>query len=61
MPLNPQIEALLAMMAQAPAVDFAAATPQDVRASYDQSMMVGAPPAVGRVENLDLDLEGRTI
>ncbi len=61
MPLNPQIEALLAMMAQAPAVDFAAATPQEVRASYDQSMMVGAPPAVARVENLDLDLEGRTI
>lgn len=61
MPLNPQVEALLAMMAQAPAVDFASATPQEVRASYDQSMMAGAPPQMARVENLELPLDGRTI
>ena len=47
MPLNPQIEALLAMMAQAPALEIATATAEEVRASYDQSMMVGAPPGAG--------------
>ena len=61
MPLNPQVEAMLAMFAAAPTVDYAAASPQDVRALFDVPMLFGEPPAVARVEDLTLDLPGRSI
>jgi len=61
MPLNPHIAALLDMMAQAPKLDFATASVADVRAAYDQSMQVGAPPAVASVRDVSLSLDGRTI
>lgn len=61
MPLNPQVQALLEFMAQAPAIDFQNVTPQEVRAFYDQSMLVGEPPAVAKVSGLKLPLEGRTL
>lgn len=61
MSVNPQVQALLAMMAQAPALDLKTATPADVRASYDQSMQVGAPPQVAEVRNLSIALDGRTL
>lgn len=61
MPLNPHIAALLEMMAQAPQLDIATASVSDVRAAYDQSMQVGAPPAVASVRDVSIPLDGRTI
>lgn len=61
MPLNPQVEALLQMMAQAPKIDFAAASAAEVRAAYDQSLMLGDPPSVARVEDIAIPLHGRTL
>lgn len=61
MALNPQIAALLEMMAQAPQIDFATASVADVRAVYDQSMQIGAPPSVASVRDVSIPLEGRTI
>jgi acetyl esterase len=61
MTVNPQVQALLAMMAQAPQLDLETATVADFRAMYDQSMLVGAPPAVARVENVSMALDGRTL
>lgn len=61
MPLNPQIAALLEMMAQAPQIDFATVSVSEVRAAYDQSMQVGVPPAVGSVREVSVALDGRTI
>jgi acetyl esterase len=61
MPLNPQVEALLAMMAEAPAIDFATVSPAEVRAAYDQSMQVGDPPAVASVRDVPMALDGRTL
>lgn len=61
MTLNPQVEALLAMMAQAPQIDFEAASPEEVRALYDQTMQMGAPPAVAAVREVSIPLSGRTI
>ena len=43
MPLNPQVEAMLAMFAAAPTVDYAAASPQDVRALFDVPVEGKAP------------------
>ena len=61
MPLNPQIEAMLAFLAQAPQLDFANASLAEIRAASDQPMQQGAPPEVDRVENIEMPLEGRTL
>ncbi|MEY4721291.1 MAG: chloramphenicol hydrolase [Pseudomonadota bacterium] len=61
MPLNPQVEALLALMAQAPQPDFATMTAAEVRANSDTPMAFGPPPEVAQVRELDLPLEGRTL
>jgi acetyl esterase len=61
MTLNPAVEALLGMMAQAPQTDFETATPEEVRAAYAQSMAVGEPIAMARVENMVIPLEGRDL
>lgn len=61
MPLNPQIEALLQFMAQAPQVDFATAAPADVRLLFDNPIPLAAPPQMGRVEAVSMALPGRTI
>ncbi len=61
MPLNPQVEALLQMMAQMPALDFATASPADIRAVFDNPIPLIAPPQVARVENLEIELEGRNL
>ncbi|HMS19866.1 alpha/beta hydrolase [uncultured Sphingorhabdus sp.] len=61
MPLNPQVEALLQFMAQAPQIDFATATPAEVRAAYDQSMLQGEPPKVASVRDIAIALDGRTL
>lgn len=61
MPLNPQVEALLAMMAQAPALDFGSVTVEELRASADIPMAFGDPPKVATVRDLDIPLTGRTL
>lgn len=61
MPMNPQVEALLAMFAQMPPVDYATITAPALRETADQPMQMGPPPAVARVEDLTLDLPGRSI
>jgi acetyl esterase len=61
MPLNPQVEALLQFMAQMPPIDFATATPADVRAVFDIPMPLAAPPSMARVEDVSMALEGRSI
>jgi acetyl esterase len=61
MPLNPQVEALLQMMAQMPALDFATASPADIRAVFDNPMPLAAPPQVARVENIEVELQGRNL
>jgi len=61
MPLNPQVEALLTMMAAMPKTDYATVTPAEVRAVFDNPMAFGDPPAVAKVQDLELALEGRTL
>lgn len=61
MPLNPQVEALLAMMAQAPQPDFTTMTAAEVRAVSDTPMAFGPPPEVAGVRDLSLPLDGRTL
>lgn len=61
MPVNPQIAALLEMMAQAPAADFATVSPEGLRVLLDQPMQMGPPPAMARVEAVSLALDGRTL
>lgn len=61
MPLNPQVEALLAAMAGIPVPDPATATPAQMRAANDVPMAMGPPIAMARVEELALDLPGRTL
>lgn len=61
MSLNPQVEALLAMFAAAPPVDFTALTAPAMRANSDTPLAFGEPPAVARVEDLALELPGRTL
>lgn len=61
MPVNPQIQAVLDMFAAAPPVDYAAITAPALRAMNDQPMTFGEPPAVARVEDLELPLPGRTL
>ncbi len=60
MPLNPQVEALLAMFSAMPAWDFATLTAPELRAVNDNPMAFGEPPAVARVEDLAIALPGRT-
>jgi acetyl esterase len=61
MPLNPQVDALLQFMAQMPPMDFATASPADIRAVFDNPMPLAAPPQVARVENISIPLDGRTL
>ncbi len=61
MPLNPHVEALLQFMADQPQIDFDSASPGEVRAAYDQSLMLGEPPKVAMVTDVKLTLEGRTL
>lgn len=61
MPLNPQVEALLAMFAAMPKTDYAAATAPEIRAVMDVPMAFGEPLAVARVEAVPIPLEGRTL
>ncbi len=61
MTVNPQVANLLEMMAQAPAVDFATASVEDVRAAYDGSMVAMAPVVMARVDAVSIPLDARTL
>jgi acetyl esterase len=61
MPLNPQVDALLQFMAQMPPMDFATATPGDIRAVFDNPMPLAAPPPMAQVEDISISLEGRNL
>ncbi len=61
MPLNPQVEALLAMMAAMPKTDYATVTPAELRAQLDTPMGFGEPPAVAEARDLAIALDGRTL
>lgn len=61
MPLNPQVNALLAMFAAAPAVDYDTITVEAMRAINDNPMAFGELPAVTRVEDLTISLAGRNL
>jgi acetyl esterase len=61
MPLNPQVDALLQFMAEMPPMDFATATPADIRAVFDNPMPLAAPPPMARVEDISISLEGRNL
>lgn len=61
MTLNPSVEALLAMMAQAPAIDFETASPGDARVIFDNPMAIGEPIPMARLEDLAINLPGRTL
>lgn len=61
MPLNPHVEALLEFMAQMPQIDYATASPADVRAVFDQPMPMGEPPTVASASDVSIVLCGRTL
>lgn len=62
MPLNPQVEAVLAAFAQMmPEVDYRTITPAGLRAINDNPMSMGEPPVVAKVEEISIDLPGRTL
>lgn len=61
MTLNPAVEALLGMMAQAPAIDFETASPADARAIFDNPMVFGEPIQMARTKDLTIALPGRTL
>lgn len=61
MTLNPAIEGLLAMMAQAPAIDFDTATVDAARAIFDNPLAFGEPPVVASVKDIKITLPGRTL
>ncbi len=61
MTLNPAIEGLLAMMAQAPAIDFDTATVDAARAIFDNPLAFGEPPAVEAVKDIKITLPGRSL
>lgn len=61
MPLNPQVEALLAAMSGLPMPDPATASVAEMRAANDTPMSVGPPIAMARVRDLELSLRGRAL
>lgn len=61
MPLNPQVEALLAALADFPAPDPATASVAEMRAANDTPMAAGPPITMARVESLAIPLPGRTL
>ena len=61
MTMNPQVVAILGYFAQMPPVDFATVTPEAMRASSDTPMVMGPPPPVAKVEELEIALPGRTL
>lgn len=61
MPLNPQVEALLAAMAGFPPVDYEKVTAEALRMVSDRPVTIAPPPGVARCETMSVQLPGRTI
>lgn len=61
MPLNPAVEAALAMQAEAPPIDFASITAAQLRAVFDAPAEFGPPIEMARVEDIAIDLDGRSL
>jgi acetyl esterase len=61
MTLNPAVQSLLAMMEQGPQIDFETGSAADARAVFDNPMAFGEPIAMAQVEDLTVDLPGRTL
>ncbi len=61
MTLNPAVQSLLVMMEQAPKIDFDNHSAPEARAIFDNPMNFGEPIAMAKVENLKIDLLGRTL
>jgi acetyl esterase len=61
MPLNPQVDALLAMFAAMPPVDYDLVSADALRLLNDNPLAFGEPPAVARVEDLTIALDGRNL
>jgi acetyl esterase len=59
--LDPAVQMLLTMMEQTPKIDFETGTPAQARAIFDNPMPFGEPVAVGRVQDIAIALEGRTL
>ena len=61
MTLDPAVQMLLTMMEQMPKIDFTTATPADARAIFDNPIPFGEPVAIGRVDDVTIALDGRTL
>lgn len=61
MTLNPQIQGLLAVMAQGPAIDYSAITPEILRQAMDNPLPVANPPAVASVCDMSITVDGAEI
>lgn len=61
MPLNPQVEAFLAMTKDMPRVDYASVSVAEMRALSNQAMDVGQTIAMAHTEDLEIPLPGRSI
>ncbi len=61
MTLNPAVQSLLTMMAQAPAINYDVATPAQARAIFDIPMTFGEPITMGRVEDIAISLAQRSL
>ena len=61
MTLDPAVQMLLTMMEAAPKIDFMTTTPADARAIFDNPIPFGEPVAIGRVQDVAIALEGRTL
>ncbi len=61
MTLNPGVEALLAMMAAAPSIDYAHATADGARAIFDFTPSFGEPIPMAQVRDVSIPLPGRTL
>lgn len=61
MPLNPQVEALLAAMAGNGLEDFESYSPAELRAANDVPMAFGEPPVVASTADVEIALPGRTL
>lgn len=61
MTLNPQVSALLDVLAQQPQIDLATITAEAWRERNNRPMPLGPPPAVAHVRDIVIDLVGRSI
>lgn len=61
MTLDPAVQLLLTMMEAAPKIDFETATPLAARGIFNTPMPFGDPVSIGRVQDVKIALEGRTL